>query len=255
MRILLTNDDGVMAPGLAALHDALSREHDVFVVAPEREQSAVGHAITLADPLLVHKLSPKAGFNGYAVSGTPADCVKLALHELMPEPPDLVASGINVGANLGFNLLYSGTVSAANEASLQGIKAMAISLGTRQDPDFSYAARFAAHLVKNWDILGPYSQTPLNVNVPALAPDKIKGVRFVRQSQARLTERFVPRTDPWGRTYYWQAGETMGKDGGLDADFPALMAGYVTITPMAHDFTNNEALDLLRTTSLDLPQP
>lgn len=250
MRILITNDDGVYAPGLAALHQALAKEHEVTVAAPETEQSAVGHAITLSDPIRVRPLGPPNGYQGWAVSGTPADCVKLALCELLDQPPELVVSGINLGANLGVNLLYSGTVSAATEAALQGLPAVAISLDTHQDPDFSTAAAFAARLVKQLGHLPMGKIAPLNVNVPAIAPDKIKGVRFTRQSQARLQERFIKRVDPHGHTYYWQAGENMGTEGGLDCDYPALLAGYITITPLSHDLTHDEMLSGLLNTDL-----
>ena len=245
MRILLTNDDGVYAPGLAALHAALKACHEVTVVAPETEQSAVGHAITLSDPIRVRPLGPRTGFAGYAVSGTPADCVKLALHELLPQKPELVVSGINLGANLGVNLLYSGTVSAATEAAIQDLPAMAVSLGTLRDPDFSLAARFMAGLIEKLPQLDIPLRVSLNVNVPALAEEKIKGVRFTRQSDARLMERFIKRTDPRGHTYFWQAGETMGTEGDLETDFPALRAGYITITPVNHDLTHLNTLERL----------
>ena len=140
MRLLITNDDGAYAPGLKALHRALSPEHEVWVVAPETEQSAVGHAITLADPIRVHRLTQESGLKGWAITGTPADCVKLAVHELLPAPPQMVLSGINQGANVGVNLLYSGTVSAATEGAILGLPAMSLSLATHEPFDFSYAA-------------------------------------------------------------------------------------------------------------------
>ncbi len=254
MRLLLTNDDGVYAPGLAALHQALAEQHDVVVVAPETEQSAVGHAITLANPIRVRKLGPRTGFDGWAITGTPADCVKLALSELMDQPPELVVSGINLGANVGVNVLYSGTVSAASEAAILGLPALAVSLGTHQDADFSYAASFAAHLLTLHASLGVPPEICLNVNVPALPAERIKGVRFTRQSNARLVERFLRRSDPRGHTYFWQAGETMGKEGDLDTDYPALRAGYVTITPVCHDLTHRQMLQELASRRISLPQ-
>lgn len=253
MRLLLTNDDGVYAPGLAALHQALADKHEVVVVAPETEQSAVGHAITLADPIRVRTLGPRTGFSGWAVSGTPADCVKLALHELLPQPPELVVSGINAGANVGVNVLYSGTVSAASEAAILGLHGVAVSVAAHQDPDFAFAARLAAHLVDLHPSLGLPPEVCLNVNVPSLPDDQIKGIRFTRQSNARLMERFLRRSDPRGRTYFWQAGETMGSEGELDTDYPALRAGYVTITPVRHDLTHEGMLADLTRHRLDLP--
>ncbi|MBI5524020.1 MAG: 5'/3'-nucleotidase SurE [Desulfarculus sp.] len=253
MRLLLTNDDGVYAPGLSALHAALAPLHEVIVVAPETEQSAVGHAITLADPIRVRRLGPRTGFDGWAVTGTPADCVKLAVSELLPQAPELVVSGINLGANVGVNLLYSGTVSAATEAAILGLPGVAFSLGTLKDPDFTYAARVAAHLVGLHPSLGMPSHVSLNVNVPALPAHKIKGIRFTRQSNARLVERFLRRSDPRGHIYYWQAGETMGTEGDLETDYPALRAGYVTVTPVRHDLTHEDMLAQLGVLGLDLP--
>lgn len=254
MRILLTNDDGVYAPGLAALHAALHCDHELFVVAPETEQSAVGHAITLADPIRVRRLGPRTGFDGWGVSGTPADCVKLAVNQLLAQKPDLVIGGINRGANVGVNLLYSGTVSSATEAAILGIPGIAVSLNTHGEADYSFAAKFTAHLVSRLPGLPLTAQAALNVNVPALPEGQIKGVVYARQSQAQLSERFIQREDPRGQTYYWQAGETMGKDGGKDTDYRALEQGYITITPVRHELTHVELLEKLRGTPMDLPK-
>lgn len=254
MRILLTNDDGVYAPGLAALATALNGDHELTVVAPETEQSAVGHAITLADPIRVRRLGPRTGLNGWAVSGTPADCVKLAVNELLPQRPELVISGINKGGNVGVNLLYSGTVSAATEAAILGLQGIAVSLNTHAEADYAFAAEFTAHLVSNLGGLPVSPQAALNVNIPALPEELIKGVIFTQQSQARLVERFIQREDPRGQTYYWQAGETMQQDGGLETDYTALEEGYVSITPVRHDLTNHKALAELRQHELKLPQ-
>ena len=155
MHILLTNDDGIHAPGLMAIYQALEQEHQVEVVAPESEQSAVGHAITLLTPLRVKKVRKNGTFFGWAVSGTPADCVKIAMAEILPRRPDLVVSGINLGSNVGINVLYSGTVSAATEAAIMGIKSMAVSLSTYKEPDFGVAARFAARLAPELSALEP----------------------------------------------------------------------------------------------------
>jgi 5'-nucleotidase len=192
------------------------------------------------------------------VSGTPADCVKLAVKELMETPPEMVVSGINLGANVGVNVLYSGTVSAASEGAILGVPSLALSLAftpaTVKSPDFSFPGRFAAHLVEQYPGLGVPADVSLNVNFPPLAGEKIKGVRFTRQSNARLKEIFHRRTDPRGRVYYWQGGEMLGKDGdAVTTDFPALLAGYVTITPVRHDLTHEEVLDRLGLASLSLP--
>jgi 5'-nucleotidase len=254
MRILLTNDDGVYAPGLAALSTALNGDHQVTVVAPETEQSAVGHAITLADPIRVRRLGQRTGLEGWAVTGTPADCVKLAVNELLPKKPELVISGINKGGNVGVNLLYSGTVSAATEAAILGLQGIAVSLNTHAEADFSFAAKFVAHLVSKLSELPVSPQAALNVNIPALPEDQIKGVLFTQQSQARLIERFIQREDPRGQTYYWQAGETMQRDGGVETDYPALEEGFISITPVRHELTNHNILEKLRKHKMDLPK-
>ncbi|MEW5912479.1 MAG: 5'/3'-nucleotidase SurE [Thermodesulfobacteriota bacterium] len=253
MRLLITNDDGAYAAGIKALHRALAVRHEVWVVAPETEQSAVGHAITLADPIRVHPLTPESGMQGWAVAGTPADCVKLGLHELLPRPPEMVLSGINLGANVGVNILYSGTVSAATEGALLGLPALSISLASHAPFDFSYAASLAVRLVEAYPELQVPAGVSLNVNVPALPPEKILGLRFCRQSTARLEEKFLRRTDPRGHVYYWQAGEKMGLEGDELTDYPALKQGYVTITPVGADLTRHRLLEDLRRRSLDLP--
>ncbi len=253
MRILLTNDDGVYAPGLAALHRTLAAEHQVTVVAPETEQSAVGHAITLSDPIRVRPLGPRTGFSGYAISGTPADCVKLAVNELMRPGPELVVSGINLGANLGVNLLYSGTVSAATEAAILGYTGLAFSLDTLKDPDFSLAAEFAVQLVGRLPELELPPRIALNVNVPHLPREQVRGVRFTRQSTARIREKYIRRTNPRGQVYYWLGGETMACQGGPDTDYPALKEGFITITPLHYELTCRQTLENLAGSSLELP--
>ncbi len=253
MRILITNDDGVYAPGLAALYKAMQKEHQVVIAAPQTEQSAVGHAITLSDPIRVRPLGPPEGYAGWAVSGTPADCVKLALSQLLDYTPDIVISGINKGSNTGFNLLYSGTVSAASEAALQGVPSIAISLDSH-DPkaDFSFAGRVAcliAAKLAQWN-LPP--TVPLNVNVPALPESEIRGFRFTSQSQTCFKERFIPRTDPRGNTYYWQAGETANDISTDRTDQSTVQAGYVSLTPVRLDLTHHKLLDSLRKFELSL---
>ena len=252
MKILITNDDGVYAPGLAALHQSLGQRHEVVVVAPETEQSAVGHSITIADPIRVRRLGPRTGMNGWAISGTPADCVKLALNELVDPPPQMVVSGINNGSNVGVNLLYSGTVSAASEAAISGLPALAVSLEVRGEPDFEFAALVARRIAESYDSLGVKPGVLLNVNVPAVPREAVRGFQVTRQSLGRLTERFLRRQDPRGRTYYWQDGEIMAADDG-QSDHGSLLAGYITITPVSHDLTAHSALSGLTLDGLDLP--
>jgi len=236
----------VHALGLRALCEELAKAHEVVVVAPLTEQSAVGHAITLSDPLRVEELEGKGPVKGYGVRGTPADCVKLAVAELLPWRPDMVVSGINQGANVGLNLLYSGTVSAASEAAMLGLKAFAISLDSHASTEFSLAAKVGRWIVEHWEGLGVAEGVALNVNVPAVGAEEIKGLAVARQSQARFTERFVRRSDPRGRLYFWQAGETLADDPEPDSDYALLKAGYITFTPVGHDLTRPQWLEALR---------
>ena len=248
MRFLLTNDDGIYARGLSALYQELSRDADCLVVAPEIEQSAVGHAITISRPLMVRPARKNGQFMGWAVTGTPADCVKIGLRELSDRPVDLVVSGINLGANVGINVLYSGTVSAATEGAILGVPSIAVSLGTHsRDADFGFAARFARKVARFMLEHNPSRHVPLNVNVPALPEKDIRGVVVTRQGQARLLEQFERRTDPRENVYYWLAGETQipdTEDNGTD--FLALRNGMISITPIYYDLTRHDALEELK---------
>jgi len=245
MRFLLTNDDGIYARGLSALYQELSKEADCIVVAPEVEQSAVGHAITISRPLMVRQARKNGQFMGWAVTGTPADCVKIGLRELSDKPVDLVVSGINLGANVGINVLYSGTVSAATEGAILGVPSIAISLGTHsRNADFGFAARFARKIARFMLEHSPNRRIPLNVNIPAV-PEKA----VTRQGQARLMEQFEKRVDPRENVYYWLAGETQitdAEDNGTD--FLALRNGMISITPIYYDMTRHDVLDELRGT-------
>jgi 5'-nucleotidase len=250
MRILLTNDDGVYAPGLFALHQALISEHELHVVAPESEMSAVGHAITLSSPLRVQEVHKNGSFFGYAVTGTPADCVKIAMQELLERSPDIILSGINLGANVGVNILYSGTVSAATEGAFLGVRSAAISLNTRQNPDFRFAAEFSKELIGFMVKNGLREGTALNVNIPAVPIEEIKGVCVARQGISRFEERFERRSDPRGNVYYWLSGETPSGNGNPDIDSVALKENNITITPIHYDLTCVEELDRLKSTPL-----
>jgi len=245
--ILLTNDDGIYAPGLAALYQELRQLGEVMVVAPESEQSAVGHAISLNTPLRVKK-APLAGDGwGWAVSGTPADCVKIALAELLPGTPELVVSGINLGPNVGINVLYSGTVSAATEAAILGVKqAVAVSLNTYKDADFATAARVTGKLLSRLKRQSMAKPLCLNVNLPALPEEDIKGVRLTRQDTGPLVEHFDCRVDPRERRYYWLAEINERKDSDPDTDYGALQAGYISVTPLHHDLTHYPSFNGLR---------
>lgn len=246
MTVLLTNDDGIAAPGLKALFHEINKSFPSQVIAPESEQSAVGHAITIYNPLRVKKFYSGDSFFGYAVSGTPADCVKIAVKSIMKKPPQLVISGINLGANIGTNLIYSGTVSAATEASILNIPSFAISLATRINPDFTFAAEFAvkiAHLI----LENPLPDgTSINVNIPAVPKEKIAGVRFVKQGKSRVVEKFDKRADPSGNTYYWMAGDMVPDENDQDADDSMIRQNIISITPIHYDMTDYKTLDIIK---------
>ncbi len=244
MKILITNDDGIFAEGLCALYRSLSLDHEVVVVAPEAERSAVGHAITLSHPLRVKIVRRGKEFWGYAVSGTPADCVKIAFYELVG-PVDLVISGINRGANVGINVLYSGTVSAATEAAILGIPALAVSLAAYQNEDYCFAAYFIASLIEDifdWPLPKPFC---LNINIPQLPAHLIQGVKFTRQGTYKLKERFEKRIDPHGNIYYWQCGEEFLEEDPA-TDVVAIKQGFISITPLHHDLTDYKNLSFLK---------
>jgi 5'-nucleotidase len=246
-RFLLTNDDGIYARGLLALYRELSRDAECLIVAPEVEQSAVGHAITISRPLMVRKARKNGDFLGYAVLGTPADCVKIGVDELAGGPVDLVVSGINRGANVGINVLYSGTVSAATEAAILGVPSLAISLDTHEEADYTAAARFAGKMAA-FILENPLPNVAFNVNVPAVPEGEIRGVVVAQQGRARLMERFDKRSDPRENTYYWLAGETeLPSQEQDDTDAGALKRGMITVTPIHYDLTRHDLLEGLRT--------
>lgn len=254
MRILLSNDDGIYADGLRALVDELKSIGEVWVVAPEREMSAAGHSITIFDPLRVEKIQFKGAKNvkAFYVNGTPADCVKLAVRALMPELPDIVVSGINKGANVAHNVIYSGTVSAATEGSILGIPAIAVSLrnhGSHKKSDFALAARFIRHLVPIVLTKNLPEHTLLNVNFPH---PPIKGIKVTKQAKSIFVEEFDRRLDPAGRVYYWQTGKMSYFKAGTDVDDQAMLDGYVSITPLHHDLTKHKAIPKIRTWSADM---
>lgn len=245
MHILLTNDDGILAPGLLALWEALTEEHRVRVVAPETEQSAVGHSITLADPIRVKEIKRNGDFFGQAISGTPADCVRLGVGEFIDRKPDLVVSGINLGANVGVNVLYSGTVSAATEAAMLDLPAIAVSLDTFTEPDFSPAARFITRLVKKIPDMNLARGVALNVNIPHRQENLIKGVAWAGQSMAVPGEVFHRRVDPRGKTYYWRGTEVPPRNLSPHSDYALLDRGYITITPIQYDMSHHSELHRL----------
>jgi len=238
MRILLCNDDGILAPGIAAMYDVLAVDHDVTVVAPALVQSATAHAITIRLPLICHKMHVGGRFHGTSVEGSPADCVKLAVHTLMQQKPDLVVSGMNAGANVGIHVLYSGTVAAAAEGAMLGCPAIAVSLEYSSELNFERAAVVARRVI---DQILSYGVAPghlYNVNIPAQKPGWPRGVRVGPQSTLGLDEKIEKRSDPSGRDYYWLSGNFGDTSREADTDLKLLREGYVTVTPLHFDLTH-----------------
>jgi 5'-nucleotidase len=224
------------------LASALDAIGEVAVVAPDRERSAVGHAVTMTEPLRAWRETWADGREVFVVDGTPADCVKVAVKALLERRPDAVVSGINLGGNAGVNVIYSGTVSAATEATILGIPAAAVSLDTFTDPDFGPAARVAAWVAGKILENGLPPRVMLNVNVPALPEKEIAGLKITRQSSAVLEDRYEERHDPRGRRYFWLAAERMSvPDPRDDDDIAALEEGYVSVTPIHYDLTDEAA--------------
>ncbi len=250
MRILLTNDDGVHAPGLYGLWRELSREHDVTVVAPDRERSAVSHGITLDEPLRIFD-HPVDGASFFAVTGLPADCVKIALKEVVPQQPDLVISGINRGSNTGINVIYSGTVAGAVEGMVAGIPSLAVSLCSFSALDFKPAAAFTAQLVQRLANRAFPRWSMLNVNIPALPAEQIRGIKLTAMGEARFEEYFIRRQDTRQRDYFWMDGEELELAEGIELDDAAVKAGWISITPLKFDFTDQRFLAELESWQLD----
>ncbi len=246
MKILLTNDDGIYAPGLNALYEEMKHIGEILIVAPDSEKSAVGHAITLSDPLRVVEYYKNGNFFGYAVRGTPADCVKLAYWAILKQQkPDLVVSGINLGSNTGVNIIYSGTVSAATEGSMIGVPSFAISLATFTNPDFRVAARFARKIAP---IIAQTNLPPgiaLNINVPPIPEEEIKGVVVTRQGKALFREEFDVRLDPHGKKYYWLTGDKENIENDEQVDDRAIINQKISITPIHYDLTAYSCLEMV----------
>jgi 5'-nucleotidase len=245
VRILLTNDDGVYAPGLRALRPELQKLGDVTVVAPASEQSAVGHSITLLTPLLVQEVHDENRQPlGWAVEGKPADCVKVALLELLREPPDLIVSGLNAGSNAGINVLYSGTVAAAIEGAFFRRTSIAVSLEYTKPKslDFPRAADLARRVVEQILAHGPPDGSLINVNIPSFEKGPVRGVRVVPQNLAPYRETYDRRIDPRGRVYFWSNPDFGCPEPHPDSDVTALGEGYVTVTPLQFNLTHEVML-------------
>lgn len=246
LSILISNDDGIDAPGIEALAKELKKIGKVTVVAPDKQQSAVGHAITMNYPLRVHEYRKNGVLFGYAVEGTPADCVKLAVRALLKQKPDILVSGINHGANTAISIIYSGTVSAATEGTILGIPSIAISLTTYGPPEFTFAAKFARRLVGLVAKKGLPSGTLLNVNVPPVKEKDVKGVIITRQGKSVWDDRFDVRRDPGNKEYYWLTGSLEQLDKGLDVDQFAVANKYISVTPIHYDLTDYRMVEAMR---------
>lgn len=247
LSILVSNDDGIFSDGLGKLVKELETIAVVTIVAPDSQQSAVGHAITVHRPLRVREVSKDGKFFGFAVDGTPADCVKLAIRHLMLKKPDLVISGINHGSNTAISVIYSGTVSAATEGTILGIPSFAMSLTTFEpNADFSYAAKFAKTLALKVIENGLPSGTLLNVNIPPVSENEIQGVVITRQGKSVWNDEFEARRDPGNKQYFWLKGDLVELDEEEDIDQRAILNNKVSITPIQFDLTNYPMIEKLQ---------
>ncbi len=252
LRILISNDDGIFAPGIFALAQSLRELGEVIVVAPDRQQSAVGHAITMNSPVRVYPFHVNGTMFGYAIDGTPADAVKFAVRNIMKDnPPDVLVSGINHGSNTAVNVIYSGTVSAATEGAILGIPSIAVSLTTYDTPDFGYSAKFARKLTEFVAEKGLPPGTVLNVNVPNVPEDEIRGVVVTRQGRSNWDDYYEKRLDPGKREYYWLTGSLQVLDKEEDIDQVAINNKKVSITPIHYDLTNYNVLNHLKSWNLE----
>ena len=236
--ILIVNDDGIYSPGIQALADAMVKIGKVTIIAPDNEQSGKSHSLTLNDPIRLKHVNLKKGLKGWAVNGTPVDCAKVAIKKLFDKKPDLVFSGINLGANLGRNLIYSGTVSAAYEGSILGVSSAAISLDSFKGNNFVaakyVATKIANHLLKHKLPKG----TMLNVNVPDIAKKDLKGFLVTKQGSQSFVDTYEKRIDPRGNSYFWIRGEMINDDSSIEYDGEAVSSGYVSVTPIQFRITN-----------------
>ncbi len=252
MKILLTNDDGFFAPGIAALHQELQQLGEVLRVAPATEQSGVGHSITFLTPLIAHRVFADETFAGWKVEGSPADCVKLGISELCEWKPDLVVSGINGGLNAGINVLYSGTVAGAIEGAFFGINSVAVSLEFDEQANFDAAAKIAVNVIAN--VLKQRSTPPrlYNLNIPTAATQSTTSLKIVPMGTNRYGEDYIKRSDPKGRNYYWATNDPPPQATEHETDLSALADGNVTLTPLDYNMTSTSALQELQGWGLQL---
>lgn len=237
--ILITNDDGVTAPGIMSLVEAVKDLGKIVVVAPDKPQSGMGHAITIGQPLRLQKIHTIENVETWSCTGTPVDCVKLAVDKVLHRKPDICLSGINHGANHSINVIYSGTMSAAVEAAIESIPSAGFSLlDYRIDADFTGARKYVRLIAEKMLRTKLDKHTVLNVNIPAVAPELLRGFKICKQAYAKYEEDFIERNDPHGRHYYWLTGEFVNFDKGKDTDVWALANNYVSVVPVQFDLTN-----------------
>lgn len=247
MKILISNDDGILANGIRALIEALAPCHDVYVVAPDRERSAAGHSLTLHTPLRVEEVEPKYGAKRcWMTTGTPGDCVKLAINAILEEneKPDLVISGINHGPNLGADILYSGTVSCAMEGAMMGYPSIATSLASMRNEyeDFKFTAQFIAELINRLDAYKIPPKTILNINVPGLEKEDIGGIAVTELGNRMFTDEYEKRVDPRGKVYYWMAGELITEAEDATTDIAAVRNNMISVTPITYEMTRENLM-------------
>lgn len=246
--ILVTNDDGISAPGIRTLISAMNELGDVIVVAPDSPQSAMGHAITINSTLQCNQVKIDDGPQiEYSCSGTPADCVKLGINEILDRKPDICVSGVNHGSNSSINVIYSGTMSAAVEASIEGIPAIGFSLlDYSWNANFNEIKKYLVNITKQALLNGIPKGNALNVNFPKLKEKDIKGIKICRQANAYWVEKFDKRVNPQGKEYYWLTGEFINKDNGHDSDEWALANGFISIVPVKFDMTDHENISYIK---------
>jgi 5'-nucleotidase len=251
--ILITNDDGIQAPGLRNLVKFMLPIGEVIVVAPDKPQSGMGHAITITMPLHMHKLMKTNEHSEYSCTGTPVDCVKLAIDKILHRKPDLLVSGINHGSNASINIIYSGTMSAALEGAMEGVPSIGFSLiEYAYDADFSHTEKYVQKIAANVIENGLPKEVCLNVNFPGISSEPLKGVRICRQAMAHWKEEFDQRKDPHGRDYFWLTGVFENHDEGKDTDEWALANNYVSIVPAHFDFTAHKAISQINKWNFDV---
>lgn len=246
MKILVTNDDGIFAEGIYKLAKVLSEKHEVFVVAPDRQRSATGHAITMHHPLRARQIKFfDTDIAAWSVDGTPSDCVKLALEAILDEKPDFVISGINDGPNLGTDVLYSGTVSAAIEGAIHGINSLAISMAYTKNIDYDIGAKFAYRMIDKFKEESLPKDTLLNINIPNCSREDVCGVKITSLGIRRYKNSFVERVDPRGHSYYWLGGEVIEETQSENSDINCVKDKYISVTPIHYDLTKYNLLETI----------